>query len=324
MAKPFILDTDTAQDDCVAILFGLLHPEADLRAITMVAGNVGFNRQVENAVMTLSVAGKLGEVPVCAGATQPLLRPWESAENVHGTGAGELELDNPWDAVSDEFGPDAIIRLTAENPGELSIVAIGPLTNIALAVAKDRSLPERVKGLYIMGGSNNGRGNASASGEFNFYVDPEAAEIVLTAGFHNVNILTWDPVTLRDVTYPRAKYNLLTQLGTPLSRFFGAVCDTTLAFNESVGVDGSTHPDSATVMSLVDPALVLESNEYRVDVETSSSLTRGFSAMAWGKFNNQPNATVIEKYDSEGFYEQLEKLLSIETTPSVAIHGITD
>ena len=185
-----IIDTDTAQDDCIAILVGLLDPRADLLAITMVAGNVGFEQQVANAQLTLNVAGMLGRVPVHAGCRRPMLREWVSATDVHGDGSGGLSMQSPDAVVDDEHGVDALLRITAERPGEVSIVAIGPLTNIATAVVKDEGFAARVKSLYVMGGSNNGRGNITASAEYNFYVDPEAAQIVMEAGFTDLHLIT--------------------------------------------------------------------------------------------------------------------------------------
>ena len=111
MTIPLVIDTDTAQDDCVAILVGLLTPEADLRGITMVAGNVGFDRQVRNAFLTFNVAAK--RVPMYLGNRQPLVRPWVSAENVHGDGGGGLSIDEAGLAPQAEHGVDALIRLAA-------------------------------------------------------------------------------------------------------------------------------------------------------------------------------------------------------------------
>lgn len=319
---PIIIDTDTAQDDCVTILLGLLDPEADLRAITMVAGNVGFDQQVANAHLTLNVAGRLGDVPVHVGCRQPILREWESAEDVHGDGSGGLSMDFSGVDTAAEHAVDALLRLTAEAPGELNIVAIGPLTNLAVATVMDRTFPSRVKSLSIMGGSNNGRGNITPSAEFNFYVDPEAAQIVLDAGFPDVRIIPWDPVTLRDATFVRPDYDRLCALGTPLARFFQRMCDATIDYDESVGVDGSTHPDSLTLAQLLHPELVLASAGYRVDVETTSTLTRGMSTMAWEKFGLVPNATVVEKVDTAGFYAVLTSMLSRQTTPVRPISGM--
>lgn len=319
---PIIIDNDTAQDDCVTILLGLTDPLADLRAITTVAGNVSFDRQVANAQMTLSVAGRLGEVPLHLGCRQPMLREWVSAEEVHGDGSGGLDMDLDESAISAEHAVDALIRITAEQPGEVSIIAIGPLTNIATAVVKDRRFVENVKSLYIMGGSNNGRGNTTSSAEFNFYVDPHAAQIVMSAGFKDIHIVTWDPATLDYATYPRAEYDRLTTIDTPIAKFFKKVCDTTLDFNESVGIDGSTHPDSITLGALLHPELVLEKKGYRVDVETQSELTMGYSAMAWDKFGDEANATVIERLDGQAFYAILERMLSTDTTPTRPIRGL--
>lgn len=317
-----IIDNDTAQDDCVTILMGLMDPAANLRAITTVAGNVGFDRQMANAQMTLSVAGALGDVPIHAGCRQPMLRPWVSAEDVHGDGSGGLEMELDEAAVSEEHAVDALLRITAESPGEVSIVAIGPLTNIATAVVKDRQFVKNVKSLYIMGGSNNGRGNVTPSAEFNFYVDPHAAQIVMQAGFEDMHILTWDPVTLRDATYPRAEYEQLAASHTPLGRFFKKVCDTTLDFNESVGVDGSTHPDSMTLAALLHPELVLAKKKYQVDVETAGELTMGYSNFRWEKFASEPNAHVIEHMDSAAFYDRLDAILQTQTTPTRPIRGL--
>lgn len=319
---PFILDTDTAQDDCVAILVGLLDERADMRAITMVAGNVGFERQIRNAHMTLNAAGALGRVPIHVGCSQPLLRPWVSAEEVHGDGAGGLSIDFTKTRLEDEHAVDALIRITAEEPGKVSVVAIGPLTNIGTAIAKDRNFVKNVKSLYIMGGSNNGRGNTTSSAEFNFYVDPEAAQMVFTSGFADIHVLTWDPVTLEDATITRSEYLQMTDKGTVLAKFFKKVCDTTLDFNESVGVDGSTHPDSVTLSCLLHPELILDENTYRVDVETSSELTRGYSAMAWDKFARPANAHVIEKVDKKAYFEHLDQLLQIDTEPNLPFKGM--
>lgn len=317
---PLVIDTDTAQDDCVALLLGLLDERADLRAITMVAGNVGFAQQVRNAHLTLAVAGRLGEVPVHLGCRRPLVREWVSAENVHGDGSGGLSIDDD-PAVDPEHGVDALIRLAAAHPGELRIVAIGPLTNIATALVKDPDFVRNVGELYIMGGSNNGRGNITAAAEYNFYVDPEAAKAVFAAGF-DITVIPWDPLTLRDAVFSRGRLAGIAELGTPLARFFTRVVSTTLAFDESVGIPGSTHPDSLTVAALLRPELVTAASEYAVDVETGSDLTRGYSAMSWGVHGLTPNARVVERVDAEGFAAYLTSILAQPVAPSRPIRGL--
>ena len=312
---PLIIDTDTAQDDCVALLVGLLDPVADLRAITMVAGNVGFERQVLNAWMTLSVAGRLGEVPVYLGCRRPLVREWVSAENVHGDGAGGLTMDFDGLEPERQHGVDALIELAAASPGEISIVAIGPLTNIAMAAVKDPAFVTNVKALYIMGGSNNARGNITAAAEYNFYVDPEAAKTVFEAGF-DITVIPWAPLTLRDAVFSRERIAGIGALGTPLGSFFERVVSTTLDFDESVGIAGSTHPDSLSVAVLLRPDLVTADARYAVDIECASPLTRGYSAMSWGVHGLEANARVIDAVDAAGFAEYLTALLATSTVPS--------
>jgi purine nucleosidase len=318
---PFILDTDTAQDDCVAILLGVLDPVADLRAITMVAGNVGFDQQTKNAMMTLSVAGVLGQYPVFLGCRRPMVREWISAENVHGDGAGGLSMDAEGVAPESEHAVDALLRLTAQDPGEINIVAIGPLTNVAMAVVKDPTFPDRVKHLFIMGGSNNARGNITAAAEFNFYVDPDAAKIVFAAGF-DITVVPWEPLIVRDAIFSREQMAEIGNQGMPLSRFFAQVCEATLEFDESVGIPGSSHPDSLAVAIMLHPELVTQSATYAVDVEADSELTRGYSSMSWGIHGQKPNARVIEAIDAPGFFDYIKRHMALATEPSRPIIGL--
>ncbi|MUL41371.1 nucleoside hydrolase [Streptomonospora sp. PA3] len=321
MPVPFVIDTDTAQDDCVALLVGLLDPAADLRAITMVAGNVGFERQLHNAFLTLNAAGRLGEVPVHAGCRRPLMRPWVSAENVHGDGVGGLSMDDGDQAAEDEHAVDTLVRLAAERPGELSIVAIGPLTNIASAALKDPAFAGNVKTLYIMGGSNNGRGNITPAAEFNFYVDPEAAKAVFAAGFEIV-VVPWHPLTLHRAVFGPAQLAEIEALGTPLARFFTRICAATLEFDRTVGIDGTTHPDSLTAALLLHPELMRATGRYNVDVETSGEITRGYAAMSWGVHGLEPNATVVEDVDARGFLDYLKGVLARPVEPRRPIAGL--
>ena len=214
--------------------------------------------------------------------------------------------------TSAEHGVDALIRLAAESPGEISIVAIGPLTNIAMAVVKSPAFASDVKSLFIMGGSNNGRGNITAAAEYNFYVDPEAAKTVFEAGF-DITVIPWAPLTLNDGLFSRDQLADIAGIDTPLARFFTRIIGTTLEFDESVGIAGSTHPDSLTASVLLHPELVRAQARYAVDIETGSELTRGYSSMSWGVHGRPPNATVIEEVDAAGFHRHIVGLLSRQT-----------
>jgi purine nucleosidase len=180
---------------------------------------------------------------------------------------------------------------------------------------KDPRFVENVKSLVIMGGSNNGRGNITAAAEFNFYVDPHAAKIVFEAGFGDVTIVPWAPLTLNDAVFSREQLVAIETIGTPLSDFFLRVCTPTLAFDESVGIPGTTHPDSLSVGVLLHPELVLASSDYHVAVETDSPLTRGYSAMSWGVHGLTPNARVIERVDADRFHSWITQMLATPTSP---------
>lgn len=305
--RRMIIDTDTAADDSFAMLVGLRHPAAHLEAVTIVAGNVAFEQQVENALITIDQAGRGGEVPVHLGARRPLLREWVEA-SAHGDGKGNHDWPTPAQGPSEEDAAHAIVRIVNESPGEIDIVAIGPLTNIATAVAIDRDLPRTARSLWIMGGCDNSVGNITAAAEYNFYVDPEAAAIVLDAGF-DITLVTWT-LTLQGALWTAEQLEAIERLDTPLSRFFTILDRPNLEFNDSVGIVGSTHPDSLTAMLLVEPELIVGSRQARVRVETASDLTRGYSLVDDRPERGAPNARVIDAVDAEGFYRSYCRLLS--------------
>ena len=302
-----IIDTDTAADDSFALLVGLLHPDAQLEAVTIVSGNVDFDQQVENALLTIEAAGRAGEVPVHLGARVPLARPWYAAK-AHGDGKGNHDFPKPTQLPSTERAADALVRLVDENPGEIELLAIGPLTNIATAVALDREFASKVKHLWIMGGCDNSVGNVTAAAEYNFYVDPEAADIVLRAGF-DVTIVTWT-LTLARALWPSERLAELAAIPTSLAEFFTILDTPNLAYNEGVGIIGSTHPDSLTAMLMVEPQLIRVESQKFVAVETHSELTRGYSLFDHRTARNAPNARVIDDVDAEGFFEAFRALLT--------------
>ncbi len=315
MTTRLVIDSDTASDDCFALLVGLLDPEASLQAVTIVAGNVDFDQQVRNALITIEAAGRGGEVPVFAGCRRPLVRRREGSEYVHGNGMGGHDFDPPRQEPEPEHAVDALLRLADAYAGELTVICIGPLTNIAVAVAKDPAFPLKLRSLWVMGGTNNGRGNMIPAAEFNFYVDPEAARAVFRAGF-DIHVVTWN-LTVQQARFSREMLQRIDVLGTPLSRFFAAVNRTSLEYNERAGIAGSTHPDSLTTTLLLHPELICRQARYFIDVETQGELTRGYSVFDWGLPDpwggpaRAPNATVIEEIDSAGFYEAMVRLLSV-------------
>jgi purine nucleosidase len=302
-----IIDTDTAADDSFALLVGLLHPDAQLEAITIVSGNVDFDQQVRNALITVDQAGRGGDVPVHLGARVPMARPWYAA-SAHGDGKGNHDWPTPAQQPSDEGASAAIVRIVDASPGEIDLLAIGPLTNIATAVLLDRDLPKKVRHLWIMGGCDNSVGNVTAAAEYNFYVDPEAADIVLRAGF-DVTIVTWT-LTLAQATWTQDQLDELAAIPTPLASFFTILDTPNKEFNASVGIEGSTHPDSLTAMLMVEPGLIVRESPRFVAVETTSELTRGYSLFDDRPKRNAPNVRVIDEVDAAGFFTRYRELLA--------------
>ena len=180
--RKIIFDTDPGTDDAMALMLALNSPELDVRAITVVPGNTTAKQGLENALRMVSLANRC-DIPVAAGAQHPLFQKLITAEFWHGkNGLANIELPPSKCKVDPRFGPDLIIELIHASPHEITLVPVGPLTNIALAVEKDPSIVPLVKEVILMGGSIKG-GNVNAAAEANIYNDPEAAQIVFQAGW---------------------------------------------------------------------------------------------------------------------------------------------
>jgi purine nucleosidase len=303
-----IVDTDTAGDDVFSLLIALRDPRARLEAITVCCGNVRFDQEVENALYTVEMAGRSGEVPVYAGCAKPLAAQWVGAEYVHGQdGMGDSGFPQARQRAEPEHAVDELVRRINERPGELTILAQAPLTNLAEAVARDPSIAGKVDHLYVMGG---GIGNITPAAEYNFFVDPEAAKIVLNAGFP-LTLFTWT-LTRTHGIFDDAKLSRIAALGTPLAEFFGQVNRKAREFDDKVNhLGGSTHPDSMVAAAIVDPSLVLAVEEAVVDVETGGELARGWNLIdTLGRTGRESNARVVTDYDTERFFELMVSTLS--------------
>jgi purine nucleosidase len=303
-----IVDTDTAGDDVFSLLIALRDPRAGLEAITICCGNVAFDQEVENALYTVEMAGRGGEVPVYAGCREPLEAEWVGAEYVHGQdGMGDSFFPKARQRPEPEHAVDELIRRVNENPGELTILAQAPLTNLATAVMRDPSIAGKIAHLYVMGG---GIGNITPAAEYNFFVDPEAAKLVLNAGCP-LTLFTWT-LTRTHGVFDDAKLARIADLGTPLAEFFGQVNRKAREFDDKVNhLGGSTHPDSMVAAAIVEPSLVLAAEDAVVDVETGGELTRGWNLIdTLGRTGREPNARVVTDYDTEHFFELMLSVLS--------------
>jgi len=307
---PLVIDTDTAGDDTVALLFGLLSPEVDLKAVTICAGNIDFDQEVENALYTIERAGRGGEVPVYPGCRSPLLKLWETVENIHGAyGMGSARYDPVAQRPETLHAANALVELAQAYAGELVVCGIAPLTNLAVALQLDPELPQKVHKLYLMAGNNQALGNVTPAAEYNVWVDPDAAQIVFGAGF-DLTMVGWE-VCVRHALVDDEAWDDIAAFGTTLSEFFLTVNHTTREFCKRVQhLSGSTHPDALTVAGIVEPSLFTRVEPRYVEVETSSPLTRGMTVVdELGVLNQAPNTHVVYEADEAKFKTLLYRLL---------------
>ena len=268
--KKIIIDTDPGSDDAMALMLALNSPELDVRAVTVVPGNVTAKQGLENALRMISLANRC-DIPVAAGAQHPLLQKLITAEFWHGkNGLANIELPPSNCKVDSRWGPDLIIELVRAAPHEITLVPVGPLTNIALAVEKDPSIVPLVKEVIIMGGSITG-GNSTAAAEANIYNDPEAAQIVFQAGWP----LTMVGLDVGDKTLLSPKYlDQLGQMHGPVNDFIYQVAHYLIDLSAKFGFSGPPMYDPLAVGVAIDATLV-KAPPMHVDVETRGEFTRG-------------------------------------------------
>jgi inosine-uridine nucleoside N-ribohydrolase len=269
--KKVIIDTDPGTDDAIAILLALNSPELDVRALTVVPGNVTAQQGLENALKLVSLANRC-DIPVAGGAQHPLFQKLITAELWHGTnGLANVELPPSKCKADPRFGPDLIIQMIHESPHEITLVPVGPLTNIALALLKDPSIVPLVKEVVIMGGSISG-GNVNASAEANIYNDPEAAQIVFQAGWR----LTMVGLDVGDKTlYDQAHLDQLSKTHGPENDFAVKVLTFLIGQEAKYGAGGgSPMYDPLAVGTAIDPSIT-STQAMHVDVESRGEFTRG-------------------------------------------------
>ena len=214
--RKIIIDTDTATDDAVAIMMALKNDYFNIKAITTVAGNVDLNQATSNALYTCELCEKY--IPVYKGESHPLKRKLETSKFFHGKdGLGDTGPYIPSKKAESENAITEIISLINKHPNEIEIIAIGPLTNIAKVFTYEPSVIKKIKSLYIMGGIGEGKGNITEHAEFNFWVDPDAADIVLNSEM-NIKMIAWDTTQIYGYL-DKKNFEDLEKINTPLSRF---------------------------------------------------------------------------------------------------------
>jgi inosine-uridine nucleoside N-ribohydrolase len=289
-----IIDTDPGVDDAMAILLALNSPELKVEALTVVPGNVEASMGLENALKIVSLANRC-DIPVAGGAQHPLAQKLITAKYWHGpNGLAGVELPAPKCKADARFGPDLIIELVHKYPHEITLIPVGPLTNIALAVSKDPSIVPLVKNIVIMGGSISG-GNVNGAAEANIYNDPEAAAIVFNAGW----IVTMVGSDVGERTIITRKYLIdLQSLHGPESDFLAKLADFYLTVAEKNGYSGAAMYDPLAVGVAIDPTLVTL-KDMHVDVETKGEFTRG-ETVANRMGYNENNVLHGDHYEIDG------------------------
>ncbi len=304
-----IIDTDPGQDDAIAILMALASPELEVMGITAVAGNVPLELTARNARIVCELAGRR-DVPVFAGARQPLRRRLVTAEHVHGrTGLDGPVLPDPTMPLDPRPGVGWLIdTLRSEPRGSVTICALGPLTNLALALLKAPDIAARIGRIVLMGGAYFEVGNITPAAEFNIHVDPEAAQVVFRAGVP-VTVLPLDATHKALVT--GARNDAFRALGTPVGTAVAEMTDFFERFDlEKYGSDGAPLHDPCVIGWLLRPDL-FSGRSINVEIETLSDLTRGMTVADWWRVTPRPaNAFFVGDLDAAGFFDLLTERLA--------------
>jgi len=282
----FIIDTDGGTDDAAAIIMALRHPEVQVEAITTVAGNVSVEQATRNALYVAELCG--GEVPVYQGMGRPILRQPSGAQGVHGQdGLGDLGLGPPKGKPRLEHAVDALIRRVMATPGEITLVTLGPLTNVALALLRKPDLASAVKGVVMMGGAVNALGNVTPSAEFNVWADPEAAKLLLHSGAA-VTLIGWELVW-GEMLLNAEEMDRLRASGSTYATFVVDCAHRAVAlFDQLLGTPTLPLPDAIAMAVAIDRSVCRIEKLY-VAVETTSELTRGETVVdRWGVLRQPP------------------------------------
>ena len=304
IARPIIIDTDPGQDDAVAILLALASPdELGVLAITAVAGNVPLELTVINSLSLVELAGR-SEVPVYRGSVRPMVNTLVTAEHVHGsTGLDGADLPPPSVAARPGHAVDKIVEILMSRNEQVTVCALGPLTNIGLALVREPAIADKIDHLVIMGGGFFEGGNTTPAAEFNMYVDPHAAHVVFTSGIPIV-MMPLD-VTHKALTTPDRLQRFRT-IGSAAGEAVAGMLSFYDRWDmEKYGLPGGPLHDPTVIAYLLRPEL-FSGKEVSVEIETAPGPTQGMTIVDWwGVTDNKPNALVMNQIDADGFFDLL-------------------
>jgi purine nucleosidase len=268
-----LIDTDTASDDAVALIMALRAVDVQVEAITVVSGNVPLPQAVTNALLVTELCGAT-DVPVFPGADRPLCRAPAHAEWFHGAdGLGDMNCPPPARRPQPTHAVQAIIEAVAGHPG-IELVTLGPLTNLALAIAQHPKLIDNISRCVVMGGNPCCVGNVTPAAEYNLWCDPEAARIVLGSGL-KIEMVGWQ-LCRGEANLRQHDIEAVRAIGTPLARFAIECNRVAMDANQiQSGEIGIALPDPVAMAVALDPTIAIESSHHRVEIECASELTRG-------------------------------------------------
>ena len=304
---PLLIDTDPGVDDALALLMAFDDPNHEVVGLTIASGNVGLAHTVRNALKLCEVAEH--PVPVFAGTPAPLLHPARDAGYVHGTdGFGDIGYDPPTRSAETEHAALAILRLSHVHAGKLLLVALGPLTNLALALKLDPTLPERIARLVVMGGAVTAHGNITAAAEFNIAFDPEAAHIVFAA-FPRTELVDWEAVMAHG--FPHERFERWLQAPSKRARFYDAISRRTRDWAADRRGDNWHSADALAMAHALHPQGALDIAERPMTVELAGRHTRGATIVDWRREEGRPdNVAILLRYDQGAFEGRVASALA--------------
>lgn len=305
---PLLIDTDPGVDDALALLMAFDDPAHDIVGLTIAAGNVGLDHTVRNALKLCEVAGR-AEIPVFAGCAAPLLHPARDAAYVHGRdGFGDTNYPPAPHAVQNEHAALAILRLSHAHVGKLLLVALGPLTNLALALKLDPSLPQRVSRLVVMGGAVTAHGNITASAEFNIAFDPEAAHLVF-CGFPAIDVCDWEATLAHGL--PHAQVTQWLKADSPRARFYEAISRHTRLWSEDARGERWHCADALAMAFALAPQGAQRLERRPLTVELAGTYGRGMTIVDWNRQSGNPdNVRLLMTYDPGLLYARIAAALA--------------
>jgi purine nucleosidase len=309
MPRHFLIDTDTASDDAVALVMAMQYPDVHIEAITVVAGNVPVDQGVQNALYTVELCQQ--SIPVHRGMPAPLTRPLETAQFVHGQdGMGDIGLPLSGRSPASDDAIRVLRETIHQFTGEVTLVMLGPLTNVAVALRQDPSIAQAVSECVVMGGTGQGRGNITPVGEYNFWADPEAAKIVFESGLP-IKMVGWD-ISRTYAVFNPADTAALRAIDTPLARFSVDIQRAVRQFALSTTrLEGFDLPDPIAMAIALDPSVATQTHRCYVAIETLSPLCRGQSIVDHVHvLGREPNAEVVLAASREQFLRILYDAVS--------------